>query len=333
MKLEFFRRAVELVEKYRRPGQTVQHTFQTNGILIDDDWCAFFKEHNFLVGLSVDGPRELHDTYRVDRRGQGTFDLVMRGLAAYCASTAWNSTSSARSTPPTRNTAARSIAFSATSWARSGCSSSRSSSVQPRRRCKSPTRAGASGPAENACSIPKPATSSRSAPSAAEQYGRFLIDIFEEWVRHDIGTGLRPTVRRHAGGLFRPPFAVHPCPNLRLRSGAGVQRRSLFLRSFRRAALSARQYPPDAYAEDGVLARAAQIRPRQARYLDRPMPAAARSGRCATAAVRKIGSRFRATASRARIIFVRAWSCSSPTPGRRCGPWRNCCGGAARLPT
>jgi uncharacterized protein len=79
MKLEFFRRSVELVEKYRRPGQTVQHTFQTNGILIDDDWCAFFNEHNFLVGLSVDGPRELHDTYRVDRRGQGTFDLVMRG--------------------------------------------------------------------------------------------------------------------------------------------------------------------------------------------------------------------------------------------------------------
>ena len=79
MKLEFFRRAVELVEKYRRPGQTVQHTFQTNGLLLDDDWCAFFKEHNFLVGLSVDGPRELHDTYRVDRRGQGTFDLVMRG--------------------------------------------------------------------------------------------------------------------------------------------------------------------------------------------------------------------------------------------------------------
>ena len=79
MKLDFFRRAVELVEKYRQPGQTVQHTFQTNGLLLDDDWCAFFKQHDFLVGLSVDGPRELHDTYRVDRRGQGTFDLVMRG--------------------------------------------------------------------------------------------------------------------------------------------------------------------------------------------------------------------------------------------------------------
>ena len=79
MKLEFFERAVELVEKYRRPGQTVQQTFQTNGLLLDDAWCAFFKKHDFLVGLSVDGPRDLHDAYRRDRKGQGTFDLVMRG--------------------------------------------------------------------------------------------------------------------------------------------------------------------------------------------------------------------------------------------------------------
>ena len=79
MKLEFFRHSVELVEKYRRPGQVVQQTFQTNGILLDDDWCAFFKEHNFLVGLSVDGPREIHNANRVDRGGQGTFDKVMKG--------------------------------------------------------------------------------------------------------------------------------------------------------------------------------------------------------------------------------------------------------------
>src|ERR1700704_2841897 len=79
MKLDFFRRSVQLVEQYRRPGQVVQHTFQTNGILLDDDWCAFFKEHNFLVGLSVDGPRELHDAYRRDRGGRGTFDRVMQG--------------------------------------------------------------------------------------------------------------------------------------------------------------------------------------------------------------------------------------------------------------
>jgi uncharacterized protein len=79
MGLPFFARAVELVEKYRRPGQVVQQTFQTNGILLDGAWCAFFKKHDFLVGLSVDGPRALHDAYRLDRRGQGTFDRVVEG--------------------------------------------------------------------------------------------------------------------------------------------------------------------------------------------------------------------------------------------------------------
>ena len=91
MKLEFFRRSLELVEKYRQPEQTVEHTFQTNGILLDDEWCLFFKEHNFLVGLSVDGPRELHDAYRLDRSKKGTFDRVMQGWA-YLQGTASNST-------------------------------------------------------------------------------------------------------------------------------------------------------------------------------------------------------------------------------------------------
>ena len=52
------------------------HTLQTNGTLLDDEWAAFFKEHNFLIGISVDGPRELHDVYRVDKGGQPTFDKV-----------------------------------------------------------------------------------------------------------------------------------------------------------------------------------------------------------------------------------------------------------------
>ena len=79
MKLDFFRHAVDLVEKYRQPGQKIEHTFQTNGLLLDDEWCEFFKTKNFLIGLSIDGPREIHDTYRLTRKGEGTFDLVMRG--------------------------------------------------------------------------------------------------------------------------------------------------------------------------------------------------------------------------------------------------------------
>jgi uncharacterized protein len=79
MGLDFFRRSMELVEKHRKPDQQVEHTIQTNGTRLDDEWCTFLKQHNFLVGLSVDGPRDLHDTYRVDKGGKGTFDQVMRG--------------------------------------------------------------------------------------------------------------------------------------------------------------------------------------------------------------------------------------------------------------
>jgi uncharacterized protein len=82
MGLDFFRRAVALAEKYQRPGTRLLHTIQTNGVLLDDEWCAFFAEHEFLVGLSLDGPREMHDVYRVDKGGHPTFDKVMAALQA-----------------------------------------------------------------------------------------------------------------------------------------------------------------------------------------------------------------------------------------------------------
>ncbi|MFL7893145.1 MAG: anaerobic sulfatase maturase [Anaerolineales bacterium] len=82
MGLDFFKRSIEYVQKYKRPDQRVTHTIQTNGTKLDDEWCAFFKENEFLVGLSVDGPREMHDAYRVNKGGQGSFDQVMIGLEA-----------------------------------------------------------------------------------------------------------------------------------------------------------------------------------------------------------------------------------------------------------
>ena len=80
MGLDFYRRAMAFEAKYRRPGMTFLNTMQTNGTLLDDEWCAFFKAHNFLIGISIDGPRELHDIYRVDKGGGPTFDKVMRGI-------------------------------------------------------------------------------------------------------------------------------------------------------------------------------------------------------------------------------------------------------------
>ena len=79
MGLDFFERSIEYVKRYRRPDQQVAYTIQTNGTRLDDAWCVFFKRHGFLVGLSIDGPAELHDAYRIDKGGAGTFADVMRG--------------------------------------------------------------------------------------------------------------------------------------------------------------------------------------------------------------------------------------------------------------
>ncbi len=80
MGLDFFRLAVELQQKYRKPGMRILNALQTNGTTLDDEWCRFFHEHNFLIGISLDGPREIHDVYRHDKGGKPTFDRVMRGV-------------------------------------------------------------------------------------------------------------------------------------------------------------------------------------------------------------------------------------------------------------
>jgi uncharacterized protein len=79
--LDFFKKALRLQEKYCRPGMVIHNTFQTNGTLLDDRWCDFFRKNRFLVGISIDGPKELHDTYRTDPSGHGSFERVMQGLS------------------------------------------------------------------------------------------------------------------------------------------------------------------------------------------------------------------------------------------------------------
>lgn len=186
MKLEFFKRSVELVEKYRRPDQIVEHTFQTNGILLDDEWCEFFKEHKFLVGLSVDGPRELHDAYRVDRQKRGTFDKVMQGwrylrkhgvdFNILCTVNAVNEQHGrivyrffrdemkakwVQFIPIVERASAETLEIANQGW-----------SEQPGRKRLLYTQTGN-------------LVTERTVGS--KQYGQFLIDIFEEWVRHDVG--------------------------------------------------------------------------------------------------------------------------------------------------
>jgi uncharacterized protein len=78
MGLDFFRRAVAMEKKYARPGMQIENTLQTNGVLLDAKWCRFLRENKFLVGLSLDGPRHLHDAYRHDKAGHSVFDRVVR---------------------------------------------------------------------------------------------------------------------------------------------------------------------------------------------------------------------------------------------------------------
>jgi len=186
MGVDFFRRSIELVEKYRRSGQQVQHTFQTNGIALDDEWCAFLKANNFLVGLSVDGPRDLHDTYRVTRGGKGTFDLVMKGwenlrrhgvdFNILCTVNAANQSHGRRVyqffrdemgatwiqfIPIIERATADTIQIANLGW-----------SERPKEKRLLYTQTGN-------------LVTTRSVGGA--QYGQFLVDIFEEWVRHDVG--------------------------------------------------------------------------------------------------------------------------------------------------
>jgi len=77
--VDYFRKVVELQARYSN-GKRIENGLQTNGVLLDDEWCEFLAKNRFLVGLSIDGPRNFHDRYRLDKGGAPTFDKVMRGL-------------------------------------------------------------------------------------------------------------------------------------------------------------------------------------------------------------------------------------------------------------
>jgi len=78
--LNFFKHALELQKKYGSNRQ-IANSIQTNGTLLNDEWCRFFKENHFLVGISVDGPQHCHDVYRRRRDGRPTFHQVMKGIS------------------------------------------------------------------------------------------------------------------------------------------------------------------------------------------------------------------------------------------------------------
>lgn len=167
MGLDFFRRAVELVEQLRRPGQRIEHTIQTNGTLVDDEWAGFFAEHDVLVGISIDGPRSLHDAYRVDKGGKPTFDRVIRGLDRLKAhGVRWN----ALTTVHRANEAHGAEVY------RFLRDDLEAEFIQLIPIVERPSPGG----------IPTGDTVTDRSVSALG-YGRFLVEVFEEWVRRDVG--------------------------------------------------------------------------------------------------------------------------------------------------
>jgi uncharacterized protein len=187
MGLDFFRRSVALVEQYKRPGQRIEYTMQTNGVLLDDAWGEFMAEHGFLVGVSVDGPQPLHDAYRVNRGGQGTHRQVMKGLDVLrrhgvevnilCTVHAANAEHGAtvyryfrddlearfmQFIPIVERATEQTLPLANQGW-----------SERPGGERLLYTQTGS-------------LVTERSVDG--ERYGRFLIDIYEQWLRGDVGT-------------------------------------------------------------------------------------------------------------------------------------------------
>lgn len=184
MGLDFFRSSIEIAQRYLRPGQRAIHTIQTNGTKIDAEWAQFFKENNFLVGISIDGPREIHDTYRVTRGRAGSFDQVMRGLAALRgAGVEWNALTTIHSANET-------LGGEVYRFLRDECGASFMQFIPiiervPDREDDDATtwsswRDRPLYKQEGEVVTPRSVS--------AEGYGRFLVDVFEEWVRRDIGS-------------------------------------------------------------------------------------------------------------------------------------------------
>ena len=267
MGLDFFRHAFDLVETLKPPGMQVEHTIQTNGTLLDEEWCDFFREHGVLVGLSMDGPAEMHDTFRVDKGGKPTHARVEaaarlmqeRGVEfnILCTVHAANADRALelyryfrddlgarylQFIPIVERATAETFEAAETGWG------SHRASDRPLYLV------------EGALVTDRSVT--------AEQWGSFLIEIFDEWVATDVGTiyvqmfdaalaswlGMQPSMcifaetcgnalaLEHNGDLYSCDHFVEP-------------------------ALPARQHPRDAHAGPGRLPRPAEVRPGQARHL------------------------------------------------------------------
>jgi uncharacterized protein len=185
MGLEFYQQSVEMVKKYKKPQQRVAYSIQTNGTLLNEHWGAFFKKFNFLVGLSMDGTEKMHNTYREDKGGNGSFERVKQAweiLQEYkvdtnilCTVHAANASHALETYRFFRDTlGARFIQF-----------------IPIVERVKDDSAVGEQDTSSHAIEGHESSAAFRVKVSPRsvkpEQFGRFLMEIFDEWVRHDVG--------------------------------------------------------------------------------------------------------------------------------------------------
>lgn len=177
--LDFFRRIVSLQQEYAREGQRIANALQTNGVLLDEEWAAFFRENDFLIGLSIDGPAELHDRYRYDKKGAGTFGAVQRALQllkkesvefnALVVVNSHNGDHGKRVYSYIRDNGVKFLQF---------IPIVEQVGVGAHAEDATGTSGGSGHPWQSR-------VSSRSV--GPEQFGQFLVDVFDEWVRRDVG--------------------------------------------------------------------------------------------------------------------------------------------------
>jgi len=179
--IDFFRKVIEMQRPFAHQ-KSIRNSLQTNGTLLTNDWCAFLKKNNFMVGISLDGPKEIHNRYRRDRKGSGTFDRVMQGLRLLQKhNVEYNVLASVARETATRpldvyhflrNEGVEFIQFTPI-VERTPDASSRQFGL-----CTA-------GPA----ALDKKEEQTEIYPWTVipEEYGDFLIAIYEEWVRQDVG--------------------------------------------------------------------------------------------------------------------------------------------------
>ncbi|MBQ8501304.1 MAG: anaerobic sulfatase-maturation protein [Bacteroides sp.] len=172
--LSFYKRAIELQQRYAA-GRKIDNCIQTNGTLLTDEWCDFFRRNNWLVGVSIDGPQEFHDEYRRNKQGRPSFQKVMQGIRLLKKhGVEWNAMAVVNDYNADyplefyrffKDLECRYIQFTPIV--------ERLLPHADGRHIASPQEESAKGVADFSVS--------------PEQWGNFLCTLFDEWVRHDVG--------------------------------------------------------------------------------------------------------------------------------------------------